>query len=339
MAQLINRQVRLKARPAGIPQAEHFELVDEPVRELGDGEVLVRNRYLSVEPAMRGWVSAARNYWKPVGLGEVMRAFAVGDVVASRSLKFQIGDSVHGTLGWQDYAIVASTGLTKLPDDGLPISAHLGVLGVTGMTAYFGLLDIGQPRADDVVVVSTAAGSVGSCVGQIAKLRGCRTIGIAGGADKVRQCLELFGYDAAIDYKSEDVDAALSKLAPDGVNIYFDNTSGPISEATLPHLAARARVVVCGTAAISSWDPWPVGKLVERHLLVKRARMEGFLYFDYAHRAGEARAALADWVRAGEIRYEEHILEGIEQAPDSVAMLYRGENRGKLLIHLADGGR
>ncbi len=335
MERRINRQVRLKARPEGIPQAEHFEIVTAPVRDLAEGEVLVRNRYLSVEPAMRGWVSAVGNYSKPVAIGETMRAFAVGEVVASRRPDFREGDRLHGSFGWQDYAILSGGEVaTKLPDDGLPISAHLGVLGLTGMTAYFALLEIGQPKPGETVVVSTAAGSVGSCVGQIAKLKGCRTIGIAGGSTKVRRCLETFGYDEAIDYRAEDIGERLSKAAPQGVDVYFDNTAGPISDAVLPHLAMKARVVVCGTASIATWDPWPSGMRVERHLLVKRARMEGFLIFDYAHRAGEARAALAGWVREGKIKYEEHMLEGIATAPGAIAMLYRGENTGKLLIRL-----
>jgi NADPH-dependent curcumin reductase CurA len=336
MAQQTNRQVRLKARPEGIPEAAHFEIVEAPAPEPAEGQFLVRNRFLSVEPAMRGWVSAVANYAKPVGIGEVMRAFAAGEVVASRHPGFAVGDKVVGMLGWQDFAVSDGASITrKVTEADLPLSAALGVLGLNGVTAYFALLDIGRPQPGDTVVVSTAAGAVGSCVGQIAKLKGCRTVGIAGGPEKVRLCREEFGYDAAIDYKwVADLDAAIEEACPDGVDVYFDNTAGPISDAVLRHLDFRARIVVCGTASLASWDPWPQGPRVERHLLVKRARMEGFLLFDYQDRYAEATTELARWVRSGAIRYREDILDGIEQAPGAIAGLYRGENLGKRLIRL-----
>jgi len=210
MHQRANRQVRLKSRPAGIPQAEHFEIVEEPVPGPSDGQVLVRNIYLSVEPAMRGWVSAVANYSQPVALGSVMRAHAVGRIEESRHPDFQVGDYVTGMFGWQDYAAVDAKAIQrKVGGSGLPISTSLGVLGVNGLTAYFALLDIGQPKAGQTVVVSTAAGAVGSCVGQIAKLKACRAVGIAGGPDKARMCREDFGYDAAVDYKADDFESAL----------------------------------------------------------------------------------------------------------------------------------
>ena len=334
-----NRQVRLKARPAGIPEAGHFEIVDAPVPQPQDGQVLVRNIYLSVEPAMRGWVNAAANYSEPVAIGAVMRSLAAGRVEASRHPDFQPGDMVSGWFGWQDYASVdASLIERKITDADLPLSTSLGVLGLNGVTAYFGLLDVGQPKAGDTVVVSTAAGAVGSCVGQIAKIMGCRTAGIAGGAEKVSQCREEFGYDAAVDYKSGDLDAALSAACPQGIDLYFDNTAGTISDTVLRHLRVGARVVVCGTASISSWDPPPQGPRVERHLLVKRARMQGFIVLDYKARYPEAVAALAKWVREGRIRYREDILDGIEHAPGAIVGLYRGENLGKRLIRIAPEG-
>ena len=332
---ILNCQVRLASRPDGIPQARHFEVVESLVPEAPEGGLLVRNRFLSVEPAMRGWVSAVANYAKPIGIGEVMRAFAAGEVIASRHPDYSAGDLVSGLFGWQEYAAVLPGSVTrKLREPDLPLSASLGVLGLNGVTAYFGLLEVGRPRQGETVAVSTAAGAVGSCVGQIARIMGCRTIGIAGGAEKRRQCLEEFGYDAAIDYRAGDLDTALGAAAPGGVDVYFDNTSGPISDAVLCHLADRARIVVCGTASVSSWDPWPTGPRPERHLLVKRARMEGFLAFDYAHRTEEAVEHLAAWVRAGRLRSREHILDGIGQAPGAIAMLYRGENTGKLLVRL-----
>jgi NADPH-dependent curcumin reductase CurA len=323
----------------GIPEAEHFEIVEVPVSNLDNGQILVRNIYLSVEPAMRGWVSAAANYLEAVPLGAVMRAFAVGRIKESRHPEFRVGEFVTGMFGWQDYAAVDAKEIQrKITDTDLPISTSLGILGLNGLTAYFGLLEVGQPKGGETVVVSTAAGAVGSCVGQIAKIKGCRTVGIAGGPQKVRLCLDEFRYDAAIDYKAGDLDSALAAACPDGVDIYFDNTAGAISDAVLKQLRVSARVVICGTASIASWEPIPRGPRVERHLLVKRARMQGFLILDYAPRYSEALQALSQWVRAGLMRYREDILEGIEQVPGSIAGLYRGENLGKRLIRIAPEG-
>src|SRR6476660_9937540 len=336
MTRQVNRQVRLRSRPSGIPEAEHFEIVEAPVPEISDGQVLVRNIYLSVEPAMRGWVSAVPNYSEPVALGSVMRSLAVGRVEQSRHRDFQPGDSVTGMFGWPDLPARHPKDVQrKVAETDLPISTALGVLGLNGLTAYFALLDIGQPKAGETVVVSTAAGAVGSCVGQIAKIKGCRTIGIAGGPDKVRVCREEFRYDSAVDYGADDFESALDAACPEGVDVYFDNTAGPISDSVMRRLAVGARVVICGTASIASWDPPPQGPRVERHLLVKRARMQGFLIFDHVQRSPEALRDLERWVRDGQIRYREDILDGIEQAPGSIAGLYRGENLGKRLIRIA----
>ncbi len=330
-----NRQVRLKSRPNGIPQADNFALAEAPVPALADRQFLVRNEFLSVEPAMRGWVAAAANYSTPVGIGEVMRSFAAGTVVASRHPDYAEGQNVMGLLGWQDYAVSDGKSITrKVRETDLPLSLSLGILGLNGVTAYFGLLDVGQPRPGDTVVVSTAAGAVGSAVGQIARLAGCRTVGLTGGSAKVKLCREEFGYDAAIDYKAGHLDEAIKANCPRGVDVYFDNTSGAISDAVLKQLAVGARIVICGTASIASWDPPPVGPRVERHILVKRARMSGFLAFDYQHRYEEAIARLAAWVREGRIRYREEIVDGIENCPGAIAELYRGENLGKRLIRL-----
>lgn len=335
MAHRSNRQVRLRARPAGIPQAEHFEIVEGPVPDVADGQVLVRNIYLSVEPAMRGWVSAVPNYSEPVAVGSVMRSFAVGRVERSRHPDFHPGEHVTGLFGWQDYAAVdAATIQRKVPPSDLPVSTALGVLGLNGLTAYLALLELGQPRAGETVVVSTAAGSVGSCVGQVAAIKGCRTIGIAGGPDKIRLCRDEFGYDAAVDYKSTDFARALETACHRGVDVYFDNTAGPISDEVMRHLNVGARIVVCGTASVSRWDPVPQGPRVERLLLTKRARMQGFLVFDHADRFPAALADLEHWIRDGRLRYREDVLDGIEQAPDAIAGLYRGENLGKRLIRL-----
>ncbi len=279
---------------------------------------------------------APRRHPAGVAIGEVMRSRAVGEVVASRHPDYRVGEHVVGWLGWQEYAVSDGTGIIRrVAETDLPLSAALGVLGMNGVTAYFGLLDIGQPRPGETVVVSTAAGAVGSAVGQIAKIKGCRAVGIAGGPEKARLCRAEFGYDAAIDYKSTaDLDAALAEACPDGIDVYFDNTSGRISEAVLRRINKRARIVICGTAALASWDPWPQGPRVERHLLVKSARMEGFLVFDYESRTHEAVPLLAQWVREGRLRYREDILAGLDQAPDAIAGLYRGENLGKRLIKL-----
>ncbi len=336
MSERANRQVRLKARPSGIPQAEHFEIVEAPIPELAEGQVLVRNVFLSVEPAMRGWVSSVANYSQPVPIGGVMRSFAVGRVAASRHPAFSEGDFVTGLFGWQDYAAVDAASIQRrITETGLPVSTALGVLGLNGLTAYFALLELGQPKANETVAVSTAAGAVGSCVGQIAKIKGCRTVGIAGGPEKAALCREEFGYDVAIDYRNGDLDARIADACPSGIDVYFDNTAGEISDAVLKNLAVGARVIICGTASIASWDPLPSGPRVERHLLVKRARMQGFLVFDYADRYPEGLRALTEWVRSGQIRYREDILEGIEQAPGAIAGLYRGENLGKRLIRIA----
>ena len=336
MHERVSRQVRLKSRPSGIPQAEHFEIVEVPVPEPSDDQVLVRNIYLSVDPAMRGWVSAAANYSDPVAVGAVMRSLAVGRVEESRNSDFHPGEYVTGMFGWQDYAVVDAGGIErKVGDSGVPVSTSLGVLGLNGLTAYFALLDIGQPQAGETVVVSTAAGAVGSCVGQIAKIKGCRTVGIAGGPDKVRICREDFHFDAAADYMASDFDSALDAACPEGVDVYFDNTAGSISDSIVRRLKVGARVVICGTASIASWEPPPQGPRIERHLLVKRARIQGCLIFDHVQRYPEALRELESWVRNGQIRYREDILDGIEQAPGSIAGLYRGENLGKRLIRIA----
>jgi len=331
-----NRQVRLKSRPSGIPEAQHFEIVAAPLEEPRERQVVVRLDYLSVDPAMRGWVNAAANYARPVGIGEVMRSYASGEVVASRHPAWHEGDKVTGQFGWQEYAAVDGSAITrKVRETDLPLSLSLGVLGLNGITAYFGLLEIGEPRPGDTVVVSTAAGAVGSAVGQIAKIMGCRTVGIAGGPVKTALCRDAFGFDAALDYKAEGaLGERIAALCPDGVNVYYDNTSGPISDAMMPHLAVGARVVICGTASVPNWDPPPLGPRLVRHLLVKRARMQGLVAFDFAHRAEEAIGRLAGWIRAGKLAYREDILEGIEACPDAVAGLYRGDNLGKRLVRV-----
>ena len=330
-----NRQVVLVSRPTGVAQAENFAIRDVPSEPLSNGQIRVRNIFLSVEPAMRGWIADAGNYAQPVALGSVMRALAAGEVIESRHPDWRAGDKLCGWFGWQQEAVVdASAIVRKVTEDDLPLSLSLGVLGINGITAHLALTTIGEPQPGDTVLVSTAAGAVGSAVGQIARILGCRTVGIAGGPAKVAQCLNDFGYDAAIDYHADGLAEAIAAACPAGVNVYFDNTAGAISDAVYPHLAIGARVVVCGTASIQAWDPWPTGPRVERHLLVKRARMQGFVIFDHAARFEASIARLADWVRAGRLRYAEDVLDGLEACPDALAGLYRGENRGKRIIRL-----
>jgi len=331
----LNRRVTLLSRPAGIPQAANFAIQDAPRPALADGEVLIRNRYLSVEPAMRGWVADVGNYAAPVEIGAVMRALAAGVVEESRHPDWQAGDRAMGWFGWQELAAVTPAAIVRrVTEDDLDLSLSLGVLGINGVTALLALRRIGEPKAGDTVVVSTAAGAVGSVVGQLAKAAGCRTVGITGGAAKVALCREAFGYDAAIDYRAPGLADALAAACPDGVNVYFDNTAGEISDAVMPQLAVGARVVVCGTASVSDWSDWPTGPRVERHLLVKRARVQGFVIFDHLAEWDAAVAELADAVRAGTLTYREEILDGLEAAPDAIAGLYRGENMGKRLIRI-----
>jgi NADPH-dependent curcumin reductase CurA len=335
-----NRQVWLKARPNGIPRAENFDIRVAAIPTPGDGEFLVRNRYLSVDPAMRGWIADSSTYWPRVEVGETMRAFSVGEVVASQNAAYAVGDRVMGIFGWQDYAVVQPKQvMRKVREDDLPLSLSLGVLGLNGLTAYFGLLEVCAPSPGETLVVSTAAGAVGSAVGQIARIKDCRVVGIAGGADKVRQCLDEFGYHVAIDYKqAPDLNVALRAACPDGIDAYFDNTSGAALDAVVQQINVHARIAICGTASFATWSPWNIGPRPERHLLVKRATMRGFLTTDFADRYEAAIADLVGWVRSGRLMYREDIREGIDAAPGLIQTLYEGGNAGKLLIRLDRDG-
>jgi NADPH-dependent curcumin reductase CurA len=331
-----NRQVWLTSRPNGIPRAEHFAIRRAPIPEIAAGEFLVRHRFLSVDPAMRGWIADTSTYWPRIEVGDTMRSFSAGEVVRSRNDNYAVGDQVMGIFGWQDYAAVNETQvMRKVREPDLPLSLSLGVLGLNGLTAYFGLLDVCRPKPGETVVISTAAGAVGSAAGQIAKIKGCRVVGIAGGAEKARQCLDEFGFDAAIDYKAvKDLDAALGDACPSGIDAFFDNTSGPIHDAVMRRINLGARIAICGTAAYPSWTPWNEGPRPERHLLVKRATMQGFLTTDFSARYEEAISALVGWIRDGRLRFREDVLEGMEAAPGSIETLYSGLNSGKLVIRL-----
>lgn len=329
------RRIVLRARPSAIPQAEHFALEDTPVPDLADGQLLVRNSHLSIDPAMRGWVSATANYSEPVALGEVMRSLAVGDVVASRHPDFAVGQVLMGMFGWQELAVVTPDAVWRtVTEEDLPRSLALGVLGLNGLTAWAGMHRVLRPRPGSTVVVSSAAGAVGSVVGQLAKAAGCRTVGIAGGPVKARWCVDEYGFDVGLDYRSDTFEADLVEATPDGVDHYFDNTSGPITDAVVRRLTPHSSMLVCGTAAVSSWDPWPSGPRLERIVLTQRARIEGFLAFDHLDALPEAAAELAGMVRSRLLTYREHVLDGLEAAPGAIAMLYSGQNTGKLVVRL-----
>ena len=328
-----NLQIRLASRPEGRPVAENFETTRGDVPSPADGQVLVRNIYLSLDPAMRGWMSDRKSYIEPIGIGDVMRGLTVGEVVESKAEGFAAGDRVSGALGWQSFAVAKPKELQKLPP-GLPLPLFLGPLGMTGLTAYFGLLDIGEPKEDETVVVSAAAGAVGSVVGQIAKIKGCRTVGIAGGETKCTWLTDELGFDAAIDYKNEDVAKGLKNACPDGIDVYFDNVGGKILDAALGRLNQGGRIPLCG--AISQYNatepvPGPYNYL---SLLINRARMEGFIVFDYRPRYGEALEQLGQWVAEGKIQSRSDVVDGLEHAPEALLRLFDGKNTGKLMAQI-----
>ena len=335
---LMNHQFRLAARPVGLPKRSDWNYTQEPVRDPGPGEVLVKIMYLSLDPAMRGWMNEGRSYIAPVGIGEVMRAGGAGRVVASSNPAFAVGDHVTGALGAQEYALVgaeAAKSLTKVDPNLVPLPVYIGALGVTGLTAYFGLLEVGHAKAGDTVVISGAAGATGMVVGQIAKIKGCRAVGIAGGPEKCGYIVKELGFDAAVDYKNEKVPEGLRKHCPSGVNVFFDNVGGQILDDALAQLTRGARVVICG--AISQYNSTTGIKGPSNYLslLVNGARMEGFVVFNYASRYAEAAREMAGWMMAGKLKSKEDIVEGFETFPDTLLKLFRGENLGKLMIKVA----
>jgi NADPH-dependent curcumin reductase CurA len=330
--QLKNRRVTLASRPVGFPEESDFQLDEDDVGEPGPGEVLVRTLWLSVDPYQRGRMSEARSYARSLELGDVITSQAVGEVVESNDPRYEPGDHVVGQIGWQEYAVARAGTLRKVAP-GAPLETNLHVLGTNGLTAYFGLLDVGQPRPGDTVVVSAAAGAVGQLVGQLAKLAGCRAVGIAGGEEKKRQLGETFGYDAAVDYRNDDVRATLRAACPDGVDVYFDNVGGEISAAVYSRLNVGARIANCGQISQYNLEK-PEPTFHPGLLIVFRARMQGFLVSDYASRFGEALPRLARWLATGELRYTEDVTGGLENAPEAFIRMLHGENRGKALVKL-----
>jgi NADPH-dependent curcumin reductase CurA len=330
-----HRQIRLAARPAGYPRASDFRVVELPVPEPGPGEFLVRIVYLSLDPYMRGRMSDARSYVPPVALGDVMEGGTVGEVVRSSHSRFGVGDIVEGRLGWQEYALSAGKGVRKVDASVAPISTALGVLGMPGLTAYFGLLDVGQPKTGETVVVSAASGAVGGLVGQIAKLKGCRAVGLAGSDAKVRYITEELGYDAGINYRTApDLDAALDAACPRGVDVYFDNVGGRITEAVSRHVNMFARFAICGLVSQYNLTEPEHAPRNERFILVNRVRIQGFLVFDFAERYKEGLGQLTEWVQQGRLRYREDVVDGLERAPEALTAMLQGRNFGKMLVRV-----
>ena len=331
-----NRQWRLAARPVGLIRESDFVFHEEAVPALADGQLLVRNVCLSLDPANRGWVTDQPSYVPPVRVGEVMRGIAVGVVEDSQHPGFQPGDMVQGMLGWQDYLVSEGSGLQPLPrDTALPLTASLGLLSHIGMTAYFGLLEVGQPKPGETLVVSGAAGAVGSIVGQIGKLKGCRVVGITGSGEKCRWITQGLGFDGAINYKEGAVAEQLKEHCPDGIDVYFENVGGEILDAVLGRINKHARLVICGLISqYNAEEPVP-GPFNFANVLVRSARVEGFIVLDYLQRAGEALKDLARWLAEGKLQYRVDIVEGLENAPSALNKLFDGSNRGKLIVQVS----
>ena len=336
---LENLQFRLASRPVGMAKESDFQQAAEPLRELADGEITVKTLYLSLDLAMRGWMNDAKSYIRPVAIGEVMRAGGVGEVVASKSPKYAVGDIVSGGIGvqayWQGAADDKSASFFKVDGRLAPLTTWMNTLGMPGMTAYFGLLEVGQPKAGETVVVSGAAGAVGQTVGQVAKQLGCRVVGIAGGKEKCDFVVNELGFDACIDYKTGSVRDGLKEHCPQGVDVYFDNVGGDILDTVLTRINMKARIVICG--AISQYNnTTPVkGPANYLSLLVNRARMEGMVVFDYADRYHVGVAALAGWLKEGKIKSKEDVVQGLENFPQALTMLFEGKNFGKLVLKVA----
>jgi NADPH-dependent curcumin reductase CurA len=337
----LNRRVLLASRPIGLPTPANWQIADAPMPALPTGGVLVKNLMLSLDPAMRGWMNEGRSYIEAVGIGDVMRAGGVGRIIASDTPAFAVGDHVSGMLGVQQFCAIEAkaltlTGLSRIDPGMAPLPKWLNALGMPGMTAYFGLLDVGQPKAGETVVVSGAAGAVGQTVGQVARIKGCRVVGIAGGAAKCEFVVKELGFDACIDYKAGSVRDGLKAHCPKGVDVYFDNVGGDILDTVLTRINFKARIVICG--AISQYNATAPVKGPSNYLslLVNRARMEGIVVFDYAKRYPEAVREIAGWMAQGKFISREDIVEGIDHFPETLLKLFSGENFGKLVLKVAD---
>jgi NADPH-dependent curcumin reductase CurA len=334
----MNRQILLAARPVGFPKDSDFKLVESPVPTPGEGQFLVRSIYLSVDPYMRGRMNDVKSYAQPVAIGGVMGGGMVGRVVQSNNQAFKEGDIVEGMFGWQDYAVSDGQGVRKIDPSLAPISTALGILGMPGLTAYFGLLEIGKPQSGETVVVSGAAGAVGSLVGQIAKIKGCRVIGIAGADDKVSYLTDDLGFDAAFNYKTvSDYYARLQELCPNGIDVYFDNVGGAISDAVFRLINTKARISICGQISQYNLEKPEMGpRLILPTLLVKQSRAEGFLVFQFADRSAEGLGQMAQWLKEGKLKHREDIELGIENTPRAFMAMLKGRNVGKQLVKVSD---
>jgi NADPH-dependent curcumin reductase CurA len=333
-----NRQIRLAARPQGELEPSDWEHADAAIEELADGRFAARTKCISLDPAMRGWLNDVPSYVPPVGIGEVMRAMTIVEVTESKHSGFAVGDHVSGVFGVQEHVVSDGKGAVKVDPAAAPLSTYLGALGMPGLTAYFGLLDVGAVKEGETVLVSGGAGAVGTMVGQIAKLKGCRVVGIAGGPEKCAMLTDELGFDAALDYRAPDLKTAMRAATPDRVDIYFDNVGGDILDLALTRLAMKARVLICG--AISQYNSEAPVKGPSNYLalLVSRARMEGFLVFDFADRFEEAATELAGWIASGQIKTKEHVVHGsVDDFPETLQMLFRGENVGKLVLDVTPG--
>ena len=332
-----NRQILLAAHPIGLPRESDFRMVESPVPQPGAGEVLVRSLYLSVDPYMRGRMSGITTYAPGLEIGELMLGGAVGRVVESLDPRYRAGDIVEGMLGWQDYAVLPATYLRRIDPSAAPVTTALYVLGMPGLTAYFGLLDIGRPRAGETVVVSGAAGAVGSLAGQIARIQGCRVVGIAGSDEKIGYVTAELGFDGAFNYRTTaDYEARLKELCPSGIDVYFDNVGGAVTDAVMRLINTRARVAVCGQISQYNLEQPEPGPRWFGQILVKQAKVEGFLVFQFADRYREGLLQLSQWLREGRIGYREQIAVGLENAPQAFIGMLRGENIGKQLVKIAD---
>lgn len=335
---ITNRQFRLARRPEGVPDRDDFELTSENLPEAGEGEVRVAVEYISLDPAMRGWMSEGKSYIAPVGLGAVMRAGGAGTVIDSRHSDFKAGDKVRcEDMGIQTHAVIAGENLQKVDTSIADLHVYTGALGMPGMTAYFGTIEVGKVQRDDVVLVSAASGAVGQLVGQIARKMGAsRVVGIAGGEKKCRYVVDELGFDAAIDYKNEDINEAVTRECPDGIDVFYDNVGGEILDAALANLRWRARVVICG--AISQYNVTghvgDTGYAPKNYmsLLINRARMEGFIVFDFMDQYDEAAHTMAEWIKSGDLKHREDIVEGFDSFPETLQKLFSGDNFGKLVL-------
>ena len=329
---MLNKEIRFASRPAGMPTLDNFKTVDTAVPKLNDGEVLVRTLYISVDPYLRGRMREGRSYIPPFEIGQVIMSGAVGEVVESHAPEFAPGDIATGMFGWRLYNVAKAAELRKVDPRVAPVTTALGVLGMPGLTAYFGLLDIGKPKEDETVVVSGAAGAVGMTVCQIAKIKGCRTVGIAGSDDKNRYLRDELGVDAAVNYRNPDMRQALKEACPKGIDVYFDNVGGEISDAVLPLLNHGARIPLCGQISLYCLDKPDIGPRPQPYLLVNSALMKGFIITQYAARFGEGVMNLAQWLAAGKLKYAESVVEGFENTPNAFIGLFSGENLGKQLV-------